>query len=184
MFCVIKTKVISFFFQTQTTISGQTQTQRPSRSSSMSSGSTQAPTTRPPTPPLSRTLGRPPNIGGHYRTPAPPVAPPSVPHTNYAMSQVGMGQRSSGYSQYGANAPVIGISRPISQSTGPPPSPIIREGSMIHQGSIGNSSLLHSKCHSNCLSDNGFAFYIYHILLFRSQFFSTKCLGLCDMILD
>ncbi|KAL5010847.1 hypothetical protein ScPMuIL_013152 [Solemya velum] len=111
------------------------QTQRPSRSSSMSSSSSQAPTTRPPTPPLSKTLGRNAGMGGHYRTPAPPVAPPSVPHTNYAMSQVAT-QRSSGYSPYGANAPVIGISRPISQSTGPPPSPIIREGSMIHQGSI------------------------------------------------
>lgn len=78
---------------------GGVQRQQSSRSQSVSShGSTnQAPTTRPPTPPQT---SAPPTQKGHYRTPAPPVAPPSIPMaggpgpfnssvpSNYSMGQI------------------------------------------------------------------------------------------------
>ncbi|GAB1601081.1 abl interactor 1-like isoform X2 [Argonauta hians] len=102
----------------------QTLNPRPGRSASMSSGtSTQAPTSKPPTPPTVRacgTLGRS-QGASHYRTPAPPVAPPSVPShyaPNYAMQGGGRGGRDgSGYAATsavmtgGQTAPPVGMTR-------------------------------------------------------------------------
>ena len=79
---------------------GSVQRQQPSHSQSISSqqsSTSQAPTARPPTPPQT---SAPPTQKGHYRTPAPPVAPPSIPMTggpgpfnssvpsNYSMGQI------------------------------------------------------------------------------------------------
>lgn len=107
----------------------------------MSSGSsTQAPTSKPPTPPTVRacgTLGRS-QGSSHYRTPAPPVAPPSVPShyaPNYAMGvqqggggsssssgSVGRSKDGSGYAATttimagGQVIPPVGMARPITQT--------------------------------------------------------------------
>ncbi|CAI9728213.1 abl interactor 2 isoform X1 [Octopus vulgaris] len=116
----------------------QTLNPRSGRSASMSSGtSTQAPTSKPPTPPTVRacgTLGRS-QGASHYRTPAPPVAPPSVPShyaPNYAMQGGGGGggrgsgggrggRDGSGYAAtsavmsggQGQTAPPVGMTRPM-----------------------------------------------------------------------
>ncbi|XP_060578833.1 abl interactor 2-like isoform X2 [Ruditapes philippinarum] len=120
-----------------------------SRSSSISSGSSQAPTQQPPTPPqlrgsqhgsIGRASGQ--QIAGNYRTPAPMVAPPTVPG-GYAsreqlqrgspyMPSVVMGQAKmpSGMMQnqsgLPSHPPPLGVARPMSQSQGgamPPPPP-------------------------------------------------------------
>ena len=113
---------------------GGVQRQQPNHSqsnSSQQSSTSQAPTARPPTPPQTST---PPNQKGHYRTPAPPVAPPSIPMTggpgpfnssvpsNYSMgqitalpgqhSQVPHGQRRSGYGQGQGPPPPVGTAHP------------------------------------------------------------------------
>ncbi|CAE1280306.1 ABI2 [Acanthosepion pharaonis] len=119
----------------------QTLNPRTARSASMSSGSsTQAPTSKPPTPPTVRacgTLGRS-QGSSHYRTPAPPVAPPSVPShyaPNYAMGvqqggggsssssgSVGRSKDGSGYAATttimagGQVIPPVGMARPITQT--------------------------------------------------------------------
>ncbi|XP_046331453.2 abl interactor 1-like isoform X4 [Haliotis rufescens] len=120
-----------------------------------SQGSSHAPTTRPPTPPISRsgsvsggsisgvstsgtiygTLGR-----SHYRSVAPPVAPPSVPvGQQYAPGQSQHGARDRYEMLYAPSVmgtvhspPPVGMARPVSdrvsyhrESTGvsPPPPP-------------------------------------------------------------
>ncbi|ESO85410.1 hypothetical protein LOTGIDRAFT_107808 [Lottia gigantea] len=73
-----------------------------------STSSSNAPTTKPPTPPVNRndTLGR--ARGNHYRSVAPPVAPPSVPgHYGSQYGSAGMppaGRYEAGY----APSPVMG----------------------------------------------------------------------------
>lgn len=116
----------------------QTLNPRTARSASMSSGSsTQAPTSKPPTPPTVRacgTLGRS-QGSSHYRTPAPPVAPPSVPShyaPNYPMGvqqgsggssgSMGRNKDGSGYAATstimagGQILPPVGMARPITQT--------------------------------------------------------------------
>ncbi|KAK3106444.1 hypothetical protein FSP39_020212 [Pinctada imbricata] len=135
-----------------------TTTSKQSRSSSISSTtSSQAPGTKPPTPPVGRSgsmgggsLSK--ATGSHYRTPAPPVAPPSVP-SHYAPSNYSMGQitalpgqhkqqqqsRGSRYSQGqpqhqmapgvppapppNAPPPPVGMAHPMSQTLDNPPPP-------------------------------------------------------------
>lgn len=128
----------SFLYFSLFLLQVQTLNPRSGRSASMSSGtSTQAPTSKPPTPPTVRacgTLGRS-QGASHYRTPAPPVAPPSVPShyaPNYAMQGGGGGggrgsgggrggRDGSGYAAtsavmsggQGQTAPPVGMTRPM-----------------------------------------------------------------------
>ncbi|XP_046331446.1 abl interactor 2-like isoform X1 [Haliotis rufescens] len=117
---------------------------RPNRTPSISSQGSQAPTTKPPTPPITRsgstassnsgTLGR--SQGGHYRSVAPPVAPPSVPANQHShFGQVihhppQPGPRERYEMNYAPSVmgtvhspPLVGMARPISQRPGPPASP-------------------------------------------------------------
>ncbi|XP_064595130.1 abl interactor 2-like isoform X2 [Liolophura sinensis] len=105
---------------------------RTSRASSVSStGSGQAPTTRPPTPPQQGGRG----VGtmrqsGHYRTPAPHVTPPAVPGHygpgSYTMASGAPTRREGGYASTNTvmgqvHMPPVGMARPMSQNPGQAP---------------------------------------------------------------
>ncbi|XP_041371372.1 abl interactor 1-like isoform X2 [Gigantopelta aegis] len=110
---------------------------KPVRTPSISSQGSHAPTTMPPTPPVSRsgsisgnslsgTLGR--SQAGHYRSVAPPIAPPSLPGSN----PYGQGNQQHYPGNYAPTMmgtihtptpTAVGISRPISQGMGYPPAP-------------------------------------------------------------
>ncbi|XP_021355420.1 abl interactor 2-like isoform X3 [Mizuhopecten yessoensis] len=133
------------------------QREKTSRSSSISSNTSHPsipPNTRPPTPPQGRgTIGKAAGANqSQYRTPAPPIAPPSIPSSPYAPGHIAMQNqarqsgygpadqvRQSGYgpadnsrqsSTYGPTeaqmnilTPPIGLARPMSQDAPPPSYP-------------------------------------------------------------
>ncbi|KAK6182422.1 hypothetical protein SNE40_010120 [Patella caerulea] len=113
---------------------------RAARSPSVTStSSSNAPTTKPPTPPVNRTgsdtLGR--VRGNHYRSVAPPVAPPSIPASHYGSNPYGAPgmQQQMRYEAGYAPSPVMGTIHsppPVGMATpmthGIPPSP----GMMMH----------------------------------------------------
>lgn len=105
---------------------------RTSRASSVSStGSGQAPTTRPPTPPQQGGRGGGTmRQSGHYRTPAPHVTPPAVPGHygpgSYTMASGAPTRREGGYASTNTvmgqvHMPPVGMARPMSQNPGQAP---------------------------------------------------------------
>lgn len=119
-----------------------------SRSSSISSGSSQAPTQQPPTPPQLRgsqhgSIGKAAGQQIGYRTPAPIVAPPTVPEgqAGYAKGlqhgspympntpiMMGQAKMPAGMMEYkqgmmGGQPPPMGVARPMSNMGAMPPPP-------------------------------------------------------------
>ncbi|XP_048726856.1 abl interactor 1-like isoform X2 [Ostrea edulis] len=113
---------------------------KPARSPSVSSGSSgQAPTSHPPTPPMNRgggTLGR--SAGSHYRTPAPPVAPPSVPSqyasSNYTVQTTGLPGQSRASQVRGSNYGQMSVSSVTPAAAPAPPPPVGMATPMSHPG--------------------------------------------------
>ncbi|XP_078330959.1 abl interactor 1-like isoform X2 [Crassostrea virginica] len=125
---------------------------RPARSPSVSSGSssTTAPTSHPPTPPMNRgggTLGK--SAGSHYRTPAPPVAPPSVPsqYAAYTVQTTGLPGQTRSSQVRGSNyGQMVAPSVAPPPAPGPPPpigmaTPMSHPGSAPHIGRVSQSSI-------------------------------------------
>ncbi|XP_045208031.2 abl interactor 2-like isoform X2 [Mercenaria mercenaria] len=134
-----------------------------SRSSSISSGSSQAPTQQPPTPPQLRgsqhgSIGKASGqqiAAGNYRTPAPVVAPPTVPGgpggyasreqlqrgspymPSVVMGQAKMPSAMMNQGGMGGPPPPLGVARPMSQQGGamppPPPPPGMMPGDRASQ---------------------------------------------------
>ncbi|XP_062615405.1 abl interactor 1-like isoform X2 [Saccostrea cucullata] len=116
---------------------------KPARSPSVSSSSSgQAPTSHPPTPPMNRSGGTPGRSSGssHYRTPAPPVAPPSVPSqyasSNYTVQTTGLPGQSRASQARGSNYGQMII--PPNAPAPPPPvgmaTPMSHPGAGMPQG--------------------------------------------------
>ncbi|XP_041371375.1 abl interactor 1-like isoform X5 [Gigantopelta aegis] len=130
---------------------------KPVRTPSISSQGSHAPTTMPPTPPVSRsgsisgnslsgTLGR--SQAGHYRSVAPPIAPPSLPGSN----PYGQGNQQHYPGNYAPTMmgtihtptpTAVGISRPISQGMGYPPAPTMVQSTppLSYQDSVASPPL-------------------------------------------
>lgn len=127
----------------------QSQNQVPSRSSSISTGSSgpsQAPSQHPPTPPSTGSIGRAAGQNPIYqRTQPPTVAPPTVPSDYASQRELHRGSNASQYLPMPATQPVMGVprmppgmmgmgmpgqmlppmgvARPMSQNMPPPPPP-------------------------------------------------------------